>query len=264
MSTTGNPEKISVRPASSNENAGIFYALPPEQDAELGCIGHVRIDFGRSGKEFWHTWHPRGPEELNSHAFKENLSLVVDTLRESVLKDLPSMKRFCHENGGEISGGWIQNYGYIVETENYQYCIRCNPVQCDYQCYVNCFDKRVQQMHQTNLLKQEEEHTMPISKEWLTFLQEQYPVGSRVRIREMDDLNSELMAGSSGALEQIDEDGRFHLKLENGQSAVLMVGRDKFSVLPPEPVTLKLYMPMTADLFEYDECATCSATSLQR
>ncbi|MBR2895581.1 MAG: DUF4314 domain-containing protein [Oscillospiraceae bacterium] len=101
---------------------------------------------------------------------------------------------------------------------------------------------------------------MPISKEWLTFLQEQYPVGSRVRIREMDDLNSELMAGISGALEQIDEDGRFHLKLENGESAVLTVGRDKFSILPPEPVTLKLYMPLTADLFEYDEYRDLATT----
>ena len=143
-----NTTKLIVQPAS-NEKAGIFYALSPELDEELGCIGHVRFDFGRSGAEFWHTWHPRGPEELNSSEFKEDLTTVVDTLRENVLKDLDSMKRFCYENGGEIPGGWTQNYGYVVENENYRYCLRCNPVPGDYQAYLNCFDKRVQEMNQT-------------------------------------------------------------------------------------------------------------------
>jgi hypothetical protein len=40
--------------------------LLKEQDAALGSIGHVRIDFGRGGDEFWHIWHPRGDESLNS------------------------------------------------------------------------------------------------------------------------------------------------------------------------------------------------------
>ena len=133
---------------TSDVKAGIFYALSPEMDAELGCIGHVRMDFGHHGKEFWHTWHPRGSEELNSSEFKEELGSVVDYLRESVLKDLPSMERYCREHGGEISGGWSQNYGYIVETENYRYCLRCNPIPGDYQAYLNCFDKRVQEMNQ--------------------------------------------------------------------------------------------------------------------
>ena len=43
----------------------------------------------------------------------------------------------------------MQNYGYVVETENYRYCLRCNPVPGDYQAYLTCFDKRVQEMGQT-------------------------------------------------------------------------------------------------------------------
>ena len=85
------PQKYMLHPASSDE-AGIFYAQTPEQDEALGAIGHVRMDFGRSGKEFWHTWWPRGPEELNSPEFKEELGEVIDKLRETVLKDLPSMR----------------------------------------------------------------------------------------------------------------------------------------------------------------------------
>ena len=75
-----------IRPARPDE-AGLFYAQHPEEDKRLGTVGHVRMDFGRSGNEFWHTWWPRGPEELNSPAFKAELQQVVDTLRESVLKN---------------------------------------------------------------------------------------------------------------------------------------------------------------------------------
>ena len=78
--------KFHIRPARPEE-AGLFYAQHPEEDKRLGAVGHVRMDFGRSGNEFWHTWWPRGPEELNSPVFKKELQEVVDTLRESVLKN---------------------------------------------------------------------------------------------------------------------------------------------------------------------------------
>ena len=129
-----NTTQFHIRPARPEE-AGLFYTPHPEEDKRLGTVGHVRMDFGRSGNEFWHTWWPRGPEELNSPAFKLELQEVVDTLRESVLKNRFAMERFCYDHGGKISGGWTQNYGYIVETEHYRYCLRCNPSPGDYNCY---------------------------------------------------------------------------------------------------------------------------------
>lgn len=141
--------KFTARPASFDE-AGLFYAMTPEEDQRLGCIGHVRMDFGHRGQEFWHTWWPRGPEELNSPEFKAELQEVVDELRTSVLKDLAGMSQYCRNHGGDV-GGWPTNYGYIVETENYRYCLRCNPVPGDYQAYLTAFDLRVQRQ---NLLEQ--------------------------------------------------------------------------------------------------------------
>ena len=135
-----------VRPAQPEE-AGAFFAQTPEQNAQMGAIGCVRMDFGRSGTAFWHTWHPRGREELNSPEFKAELQQVVDTLRETVLKDLSSMRHFCYENGGKIPGGWSQNYGYVVETENYEYCLRCNPVPGDYQAHLLCYDLNEQKIN---------------------------------------------------------------------------------------------------------------------
>ena len=105
------------------------------------------MDFGKSGNEFWHTWWSRGPEELNSPAFKEELQQVVDMLRDDVLKSRFAMERFCYEHGGEINGGWTQNYGYVVETNHYCYCLRCNPSPGDYNAYLTCFDLDVQRQN---------------------------------------------------------------------------------------------------------------------
>lgn len=141
------PIRHLLRPASPEE-ARLFYALPPEKDEELGCIGHVRMDFGYGGKEFWHTWWPRGPEELNTPEFKAELGEVVNDLRKGVLKDLPSMRRYCYSGGdGAIKGGsCCQNYGFTLETERYLYRLRCNPIEGDYQAYLSCFDKQAQRM----------------------------------------------------------------------------------------------------------------------
>ena len=79
--------------------------------------------------------------------FKAELQEVVDTLRESVLKSRFAMERFCYARGGKISGGWTQNYGYIVETEHYRYCLRCNPSPGDYNCYCTAYDLDVQRQN---------------------------------------------------------------------------------------------------------------------
>ena len=138
--------KYEIKPASPDE-AGLFFSQHPSEDERLGCIGHVRMDFGKSGNEFWHTWWPRGPEELNSPEFKAELQKVVDELRQSVLKNRIAMERFCYGHGGKIPGGWVQNYGYVVETERYRYCLRCDPSPGTYNGYLTCFDLDVQRQN---------------------------------------------------------------------------------------------------------------------
>ena len=54
-------------------------------------------------------------------------------------------------------------------------------------------------------------------------------------------------------LDSIDDSGQFHLRWDNGESSVLVIGEDSFSVLPPEPTTLKLLMPLTAELYVRDD-----------
>lgn len=139
---------VHIRPASIEE-AGLFYSQMDEaEDAVLGTVGHIRMDFGASGKEFYHTWWPHNGDQFNTGEFKDELQKFVDMLRaDGPLTNLASMRNYCYQHGGKITEDG-RCFGYIAETEHYRYCLRCTPSPGEYQGYLYSYDLRQQRMAQ--------------------------------------------------------------------------------------------------------------------
>ena len=45
---------------------------------ELGCIGHLRGDFGRSGNDFYHKWFPHKCFDLKDDKFTIIFDAIVN------------------------------------------------------------------------------------------------------------------------------------------------------------------------------------------
>lgn len=136
------PRKFILRPASVKE-AGLFYSqMEAEQDAAEGTVGHLRMDFGDG--RLHHSWWPHNNDRFNTPEFKTALQEFMDEMRTlGPLKNDAAMRRWCYRYpGGEIGR---ENFGFIAETENYRFCLRCSTLSGDYS-YLYCYDLNQQRM----------------------------------------------------------------------------------------------------------------------
>lgn len=89
--------------------------------------------------------------------------------------------------------------------------------------------------------------------EWVKFMREQYPPGTRIRLVEMRDPYAPVPPGTEGTVVQIDDACQFLMNWDNGRTLSLIPGVDRFSVIPQPLQTLKLYMPLTVTTYERNQ-----------
>ena len=92
-----------------------------------------------------------------------------------------------------------------------------------------------------------------MDRKMVNFIKEQYPPGTRIRLNSMEDPYHPILPGTEGEVDFVDDKGQIFMKWDNGRTLPLAPGEDSFTVLPPKLTTLKLYMPLTADLYERNE-----------
>ena len=92
-----------------------------------------------------------------------------------------------------------------------------------------------------------------MDRKMVNFIKEQYPPGTRIRLNSMKDPYHPILPGTEGEVDFVDDKGQIFMKWDNGRTLPLAPGEDSFTVLPPKLTTLKLYMPLTADLYERNE-----------
>lgn len=115
--------------------------------AEPFCLGHIRIDFGKNGDEYWaklfeHTcfdqlYRPELLAEINTE-----LRRIFDLGMTSYLQ---GMSAYCRSHPESIIGtlydGCTKEYGFHTETDHLSFYIRCRPIRGDYQAYIYIYTK---------------------------------------------------------------------------------------------------------------------------
>ena len=102
-----------------------------------------------------------------------------------------------------------------------------------------------------------------MDRKMVNFIKEQYPPGTRFRLNSMEDPYAPIAPGTEGVVDFVDDIGTIHMKWNNGRSLGIVPGEDSFSVLPPRLTTFKLYMPLTAELYERSEYGDLEAESTE-
>ena len=94
---------------------------------------------------------------------------------------------------------------------------------------------------------------MKQNPEWVKFMREQYPPGTRLRLIEMNDPYAPVPPGTEGSIAHIDDQCQIHMKWDNGRTLAVIPGVDRFSIIPQPIQVLKLYMPLTVKAYERNQ-----------
>ena len=201
------------------------YSQSSQIEAQTGCIGHLRGDFG-AGQEFFTSWFEhRG--EYKTDEFKAEFDAVVNSLREKdgLLFSQDSMTRYCRQHPeAEMTGNYCTEYGFKLKTVQHTYMLRCNPNYGDYNFYLYAYVGRFLEQH------------MEKAKQGIRFITPGYkeifriPDGDSIRIftgggetrdricRFIDETHFEITSGYSNTLYHICE---FAERLEKTHGSVI-------------------------------------------
>lgn len=114
----------------------MFYSSTP---AENRCIGHLRADFGNTGREYYSSWYSHSAENYNDLEFKKAFHDLTKKLQHNLLRDRSAMKKYIRENPTEILEHEPNVYGYVMEQGKYEFYIRCTPYRGYYDAYIYCY-----------------------------------------------------------------------------------------------------------------------------
>lgn len=68
------------------------------------------------------------------------------------------------------------------------------------------------------------------SREEILALREKYPVGTKIRLKKMNDIQA-VKPGTIGKVTHVDDMGNIHMSWETGSSLGLIEGEDEFVVI---------------------------------
>ena len=157
------------------------YHQSAQLEGQTGCIGHLRGDFG-DGQEFYSSWFDHHGE-YKTNEFKAEFDEVVNTLREKdgLFFSRDSMSKFCKRHPqAEMMGSCCTEYGFKLQTAQYIYMLRCNPIKGEYNFHIYAY------------VGQFLEHHMGKAQKGIRFVDTSYkelfriPDGGKIRVQTPD------------------------------------------------------------------------------
>lgn len=122
------------------------YSQSSQISSQCGLIGYLRADMGSDGNGFYTTWFGYC-DDLKTGEFKTRLEGVINECRLNskyggILASRTDMLRYCREHDdGAFVGNYTTEYGYRIDTDEYSYLMRLNPIKGDYNLYCYCYRK---------------------------------------------------------------------------------------------------------------------------
>jgi len=173
--------RINIRAMTPDER-GFAYTQPDLFEVS-GCIGHLRVDMGNTGTQFFSSWDDH-QADLKTADFKAEFDAVINALRNDteyggILASRTALASYClrqpesaYENGRE--------YGFRVDTDKYSYLLRLNPNRGEYAAYCYAYEKEKLDRY---LYDKPIEQEMPVPED----AQDPAKKSSKERLKEITD-----------------------------------------------------------------------------
>ena len=148
---------ITLRGASREEQ-GFSYTQEDAILAASGAIGHLRVDMGQDGGEFYADWTDHAASGLPD-GFNAYLDTLISALRTNPAFDKPlanrdSLSRYCYGHRSGKIPDEDNSYAFRVDGGGYSTILRLTSGRGEYNVYAYCYqreklDKILSEMQRT-------------------------------------------------------------------------------------------------------------------
>jgi|GEM_PF-3590500 hypothetical protein len=135
-------------------------------------------------------------------------------------------------NTGDLEPGIAIHLKVVMETAVASWLKANAPQGTTLECLVHS-DFMTEEVEVDTLLIAAASETAEVLSELnkVTLIKETYPIGTRVRLDEMQDDHNPIESGTYGTIESVDDAGQLHVKWDNNRSLALIPDVDLFTVL---------------------------------
>lgn len=137
---------VTVREATPAER-DFTYTQDDVLMRSAGCIGHLRVDMGRDGKEFNPSWDYHNPG-LAPTDFATDFNSIIDALRVEgtsigILANRGELSKYCYAHEQARIPDDENRYAFRVEMEQYALMLRLTPNRGEYSAYAYVYRKEL-------------------------------------------------------------------------------------------------------------------------